>query len=108
MYKRELLAQRRRGRGKWRNERDTLSEVRVTLCSMRAGKCKALCVKECEVRERKSRAGRTTERRRTVVPPDKGVTVLVGLLAVYVFLCLFEGNVHVAVEATENACGRGG
>lgn len=45
---------------------------------------------------------------RTVVPSDKGVTVLVGLLTVDVFLCLFECNVHVAVEATEDACGAGG
>lgn len=47
-------------------------------------------------------------RTRTVVPSDKGVTVLVGLLTVDVFLCLFECNVHVAVEATEDACGMGG
>ena len=74
---------------------------------MTVGKCKALCVWGVQ-RERKSEQERTPGRTRTVVPSDKGVTVLIGLLTVDVFLCLFECNVHVAVEATEDACGMGG
>lgn len=78
---------------------------------MTVGRCRALCLEGVNerrgVRESQSEQARRRVRRRTVVSSDKGVTVLVGLLTVDVFLCLFERNVHVAVEATEDACGVG-
>lgn len=57
---------------------------------------------------RGSRTAPTTRRRRTVVSSDESVGVLVLELAVDVLFGLLHGNVHEAVQAAQDACGRAG